>query len=90
MEHMVTGFSTSQILDDYPDTGTIYEVKRNPNETITYKKYDNLSEYLSSIKIPDDRPIIHDRYWNRQFPKNYKKSRKAKSRYQKQARKHNR
>ena len=71
------------------DTGTLYEAIRNKDESITYKRLDSLSERLC-LEIPDNRPVIHDRYWNRQFPKNYAKSRKAKARQQRQARKHNR
>lgn len=92
LAHISTYNRTTPELIKLPDTdsGTLYAAIRNKDESITYKRFDDLSEHLRSIEIPDDRPVIHDRYWNRQFPKNYAKSRKAKARQQRQARKRNR
>ena len=70
------------------DTAPSYELRQDPNRPQTFTFH--LPESAVTDVRFDDMPVIHDRYWNRQFPKNYAKSRKAKARQQRQARKHNR
>ena len=66
---------------------TLYEAIREKDNSFTLHTWENIPHVEPYV---DDMPVIHDRYWNRQFPKNYAKSRKAKARQQRQARKHNR
>ena len=42
---------------------------------------------VTDVRV-DDAPVINDRYWNRQFPKDYAKKKKAKRRQQNQSRRH--
>ena len=72
------------------DTRSITEAIRQHDNSTTYRLYSCMPESAVLDTRFDDMPVIHDRYWNRQFPKNYAKSRKAKTRQQRQARKHNR
>ena len=70
------------------DTAPSYELRQDPNcpHTFTF----HLPESAVTDVRFDDMPVIHDRYWNRQFPKNHAKKKKASRRQQRQARRNGR
>ena len=66
------------------ETAPSYTLRQDPNRPHNYT-FDLPESAVTDIRF-EDGPVYHDRYWNRQFPKNYQKKKKAKRRAEKQAR----
>lgn len=66
------------------DAGEAYALRPDKENTGSYKFLVNSSAVTNTYV--EDGPVHHDRYWNRQFPKDYTRKKKAKRRQQKQAR----